>query len=163
MLRSGSASAGGIPPRKWISQWEPRPERSDGSGRWHRSNLTLLSDLARGLPAYADLLATVREGKDRLVAAGGVGALPGLLLAALSEDLGRPLAVVVADEEEAERLVLDLAAAGLTRIFQAPSPTLTPFQRIPPSLKARRDEFGLLAALAAGSFDAAVLPARALS
>jgi transcription-repair coupling factor (superfamily II helicase) len=95
--------------------------------------------------------------------AGGAGALPGLLLAALSEDLERPLAVVVSDTEEAERLILDLAAAGLTRIFQAPAPTLTPFQRIPPSLKARRDEFGLLAALSSDSFDAAVLPARALS
>src|SRR6516165_7602049 len=99
MPRSDSASAGGTPPRRWISQWGPRRRPSDGSGRWRRSNLTLLTDLARGLSAYADLLATVREGKDRPVVAGGAGALPGLLLATLSEDLGLPLAVVVADDE----------------------------------------------------------------
>jgi transcription-repair coupling factor (superfamily II helicase) len=105
----------------------------------------------------------VREGRDRPVVAGGVGALPALLLASLSRDLEQPLLAVVPGEEEAERLRLDLRAAGLTRTFQAPAPTLTPFQRIPPSLKARRDEFGLLAALSAGAFDAAVLPARALA
>ncbi len=124
----------------------------------------MLADLARGLPAYADLLAAVREGKNRPVVAGGAGALPGLLLAALARDLARPLALVVPNEKEAERLLGDLAAAGLTKIFHAPAPTLTPFQRIPPSLKSRRDEFGLLAALASpGSVEAAVLPARALS
>lgn len=95
--------------------------------------------------------------------AGAVGALPGLLLAALSEDLGRPLAVVVPDEKEAERLIADLSAGGLARVFHAPAPALTPYQRIPPSLKARRDEFALLAALREpGAVDAAVFPARAL-
>ena len=98
----------------------------------------MLADLARSLPAYADLLARVRRGDVRLTVAGGVGALPGILLAALGRDLGRPLAIVVADEKEAERLRGDLAAGGLTRLYHAPSPTLTPYQRIVPSLKARR-------------------------
>src|SRR5262249_56585018 len=111
-----------------------------------------------------DLLARVREGKDRPVVSGGVGALPGLLLAALQADLARPLALVVSDEKEAERLLCDLEAAGLTRVFHAPAPTLTPFQRIPPSLKSRRDEFSLLTALRSGAsgWDAAVLPPRSL-
>ena len=123
----------------------------------------MLADIVRGLPAYADLLAKVREGKDCPVVAGGVGALPGLLLAALARDLARPLSIVVADEKEAERLVNDLGAAGLERVFRAPAPSLTPFQRIPPSLKARRDEFALLSAFASpGSVDAAVFPARSL-
>lgn len=94
---------------------------------------------------------------------GAAGALPGLLLAALARDTGRTVAAVVADEKEAERLLLDLAAAGATRVFHAPAPTLTPYQRIPPSLKARRDEFALLAALnAVEPVDAIVLPARSL-
>jgi transcription-repair coupling factor (superfamily II helicase) len=123
----------------------------------------LLTSVTRSLPAYADLLAKVREGRDRPVVAGGVGALPGLLLAALASDLARPLSIVVSDEKEAERLGNDLAAAGLARVFRAPAPSLTPFQRIPPSLKARRDEFALLSAFASpGAVDAAVLPARAL-
>ena len=83
----------------------------------------------------------------RAVVSGGVGALPGLLLAALSRDLDRRLAILVPDEEAAERLALDLEAAGLAGVFRAPAPALTPYQRIPASLKARRDEFRLLSAL----------------
>ncbi|HEX4440838.1 MAG TPA: transcription-repair coupling factor [Thermoanaerobaculia bacterium] len=122
----------------------------------------MLRDLARDVSRYADLLEAIRTGEDRLVVSGGVGALPAVLLAALSEDLGRPLAVVVAGERDAEALVGDLAAAGGPRVFHAPAPTLTPYQRIPPSLKARRDEFALLTALAAGGNLAAILPARSL-
>ena len=107
----------------------------------------LLSDLVRGLPSYTDLLERVRRGEDRVAAsgganhvvvAGGVGALPSLLLAALAQDLARSLAIVVASEKDAERWVGDLAAAGhpAERVFHAPAPTLTPYQRIPASLKA---------------------------
>jgi transcription-repair coupling factor (superfamily II helicase) len=125
--------------------------------------MSVLTDLARDLPAYADLREKLRGGESRLTLAGGVGALPGLLLAALAEDLGRPLSIVVPDEKEAERLRCDLEAAGLTRVFHAPAPTLTPYQRIPASLKSRRDEFALLSALAEpGAVEAVVLPARSL-
>ena len=131
----------------------------------------LLSDLVLGLPSYTDLLERVRRGEDRakVVISGGVGALPALLLAALARELSRSLAVVVASEKDAERWVEDLQAAGLTRVFHAPAPTLTPYQRIPASLKARRDEFSLLTALSdskgapsKGAPIAAVLPARSL-
>lgn len=122
----------------------------------------MLRDLARDVSRYADLLDGVRRGDDRLVVAGGVGALPAVILAALAEDLGRPLAVVVSGERDAEALTGDLAAAGGPRVFHAPAPTLTPYQRIPPSLKARRDEFALLTALSAGGPLAAILPARSL-
>ncbi len=92
-----------------------------------------------------------------------MGALPAALLAALSRDLSRSLAIVVASEKDAERWVGDLGAAGLPRVFHAPAPTLTPYQRIPASLKSRRDEFALLTALSGnGGPIAAVLPARAL-
>jgi len=122
----------------------------------------MLADLVRTLPAYAELVARLRAG-ERPIVAGGAGALPGLLLAALSADLAAPLAIVVADEKASESLSEDLTAAGLTGIFHAPAPSLTPYQRIPPSLKARRDEFGLLAALRTpGAVRAAILPARSL-
>jgi transcription-repair coupling factor (superfamily II helicase) len=123
----------------------------------------ILSDIARGLPGYGELLAAVSESPRRLVVAGGVGALPGLLLSALARDAGRPLAIVVADEKEAETLRCDLEAGGLRLLFHAPSPTLTPYQRIAQSLKAQREEFTLLAALRAPEMlEAAVLPARSL-
>ncbi len=79
----------------------------------------MLKDLARSFPLYADLLEKVRRG-DPLLVAGGVGALPAALLAALREDLERPLALVVANEKEAERWIGDLAAAGLARVLHAP-------------------------------------------
>jgi transcription-repair coupling factor (superfamily II helicase) len=133
-------------------------------GAARRSDISvLLRDLVRGLPFYADLLEKVRGAEVRLSVSGGAGSLPAVLLASLSRDLGRPLAVVVAAEKDAERLLGDLAAAGIEPLFRAPAPTLTPYQRIPSSLKARRDEFSLLAALTGGGgWGAAVLPARSL-
>ena len=123
---------------------------------------SLLARLVREGPGYPAILERIAAGA-RPVVAGAPGSLPGLLLAAIARDLGRPLAVVVADEREAEALLADLAAGGITRAFAAPSPTLTPYQRIPASLKARRDEFALLAALAArDGVEAVVLPARSL-
>jgi transcription-repair coupling factor (superfamily II helicase) len=103
----------------------------------------LLRDLVRGLSAYADLLAEVRRGEDRLVVSGTVGALPAILAAALVQELERPLVAVVASEKDAERFVGDLAAAGLSRVFHAPAPTLT-------ALRSRTKSW------------AAVLPARSL-
>ncbi|MDQ6894881.1 MAG: hypothetical protein M3167_19680 [Acidobacteriota bacterium] len=122
----------------------------------------MLADLIRSFPSYSGLLARVRAG-ERPVVSGGAGALPGLILAAAARDLGVPVAVVVPDEKAAEVLRGDLFAGGLTRVFHAPAPTLTPYQRIPPSLKSRRDEFGLLGALQSQeTVEAIVLPARAL-
>ena len=123
----------------------------------------MLTQLVRTLPSYADLLSRIRRAEGPVVVVGAVGALPGLLLAALGQDFARPIAAVVPDENEAERLRADLSAAGLERVHHAPAPTLTPYQRIPASLKARRDEFALLAALAgAEPVDSIVLPARSL-
>ena len=69
---------------------------------------------------------------------------------------------MVPDEKASESLRGDLAAAA-DGVFHAPAPTLTPYQRIPASLKARRDEFGLLSALRnPGEVRAVVLPARSL-
>ncbi|MEO8191760.1 MAG: transcription-repair coupling factor [Acidobacteriota bacterium] len=122
----------------------------------------MLADLVRGFPSYADLLARVSRGESPVIA-GAAGALPGIVLSALSRDLDRPLAIVVPDEKAAESLTDDLVASGVPRVFHAPALTLTPYQRIPPSLKARRDEFGLLSALRdPGSVRAVVLPARSL-
>ncbi|HEY3169779.1 MAG TPA: DEAD/DEAH box helicase, partial [Thermoanaerobaculia bacterium] len=126
-----------------------------------RSNL--LVEVARRVADYRALVERLSRGERGATVAGAAGALPGVLLAALRNDLGRPVAVVVHDEEEAERLRTDLSAAGLERVFHAPAPGLTPYQRIPPSLKARRDEFALLSALSrAGGVDAIVLQARSL-
>ena len=122
-----------------------------------------LTDIARSLPRWTE----IREGASGegapQVIAGAVGALPGILIAALQQDLRGPIAVVVPDEKLAQEVIGDLRAAGLAKVFHAPAPALTPYQRIPPSLKSRRDEFSLLAALRQPeALEACVLPARSL-
>ncbi|HVE66018.1 MAG TPA: transcription-repair coupling factor [Thermoanaerobaculia bacterium] len=125
--------------------------------------MSLLAELARNLAAHRELLDRIRSGHGTTTIAGAAGALPGALLSALALDLGRPVAAVVGDVKDAERLHTDLTAAGLERVFHAPAPALTPYQRIPPSLKSRRDEFALLSALGRpDGVQAIVLPARAL-
>jgi transcription-repair coupling factor (superfamily II helicase) len=125
--------------------------------------VNLLVEIARDVPGYRSVVDRISASQETTTIAGAAGALPAALLAALRRDVGRPLAVVVADEEESEALRRDLAAAGLDRVYHAPAPALTPYQRISPSLKARRDEFALLSALrAAENVDAIVLPARSL-
>ena len=125
--------------------------------------MSLLGDVVRQIPAYPALLEKLSRGEPAGTVASAAGSLPAILLALLSGDLARPLAIVVADEREAARLLDDLRAAGLSSVFHAPAPSLTPYQRIPPSLKARRDEFALLSALARREgVEAIVLPARSL-
>ena len=124
---------------------------------------SLLADLARSLPIEPELRGVLAADGEPAVVAGAVGALPGLLLASLGRDLGLPVAVVAPDEKMAQEILGDLRAAGLDAVFHAPAPSLTPYQRILPSLKSRRDEFSLLAALQEpGGWQACVLPARAL-
>jgi transcription-repair coupling factor (superfamily II helicase) len=84
------------------------------------------------------------------------------VLRALGIDLGRPVAVVVADEKIASAVAGDLRSAGGASVFVAPSPSLTPYQRVLPSLKFRRDEIALLSAWSRGRADGFILPARAL-
>jgi transcription-repair coupling factor (superfamily II helicase) len=139
------------------------PEAHLAPERERAGEPNLLVEIARGIGEYRTFVGRLGRGERPSTVAGAAGALPGILLAALRLDLARPLAIVVADEEESERIRQDLAAAGLSRVFHAPAPALTPYQRIPPSLKARRDEFALLSALrAAEGVDAIVLPARSL-
>jgi hypothetical protein len=104
----------------------PRRDSLAPAARRQDPNLTFLSDAVRGIPAYEDLLQRVRKGGSRSVVSGGVGALPGLLLARLARDIGRRLAVLVADEKESERIATDLRAGGMSGVFRAPAPNLTP-------------------------------------
>src|SRR5438445_2843183 len=151
---SGGARSTSCEPGSGVLSFSGMPEDKESN---------LLVEIARELAGYRDLRDRLARGESGGTIASAAGALPGALLAALRRDLDRPVAIVVADEEEAERLLADLSAAGLSSVFHAPAPTLTPYQRIPPSLKSRRDEFALLAALSrTEGVDAIVLPARSL-
>ena len=176
--RSASAWAGGPPRRKSTSPPRPRSRPSRGcarSRRWRAPRVELLygtrfssccSRISSSVFLRTRTSSSGSEGeRTASVISGGVGALPALLLAALARELSRSLAVVVASEKDAERLGRGPRAAGLPRVFHAPAPTLTPYQRIPASLKARRDEFSLLSRRSTGSRGARsprCLPARAL-
>jgi transcription-repair coupling factor (superfamily II helicase) len=95
-----------------------------------------------------------------IVVSGAVGALPGAILAQLSES--RPIIVVTADETAASAIAADAEAFGATLACVAPEPSLTPYQRVGPSLKYRKSEFALLSALSEGTCRIAAIPARFL-
>jgi transcription-repair coupling factor (superfamily II helicase) len=123
--------------------------------------------LARGIPEVAEACrrlrgAEVRLPEGRLVFSGAVGPLPGLVLAALATELGEPLILITPDETSASRAAADASAAGLSGVFLAPEPSLTPYQRVAPSLKFRKTEFALLSSLAEGCFRLAAVPVRFL-
>jgi len=94
------------------------------------------------------------------VVSGAVGALPGAIVALLSEN--HPVLVVAADETAAETVASDAAAFGASSPCVAPEPSLTPYQRVAPSLKYRKSEFALLSTLAEDSCPLAAIPARFL-
>src|SRR4029079_4730976 len=122
----------------------PSPVKEESAPK----SVSLLGEVVRQDPAYPALLEKLSRGESAGTVASAAGSLPATLLALLSGDLARPLAIVVADEREAARLLHYVRAAALSSVSHAPAPSLTPYQRIPPSLKARRDEFALLSALA---------------
>ena len=94
------------------------------------------------------------------VVAGAVGALPGAISALLSQS--RPVLVVTADENAAQAVAADAEAFGAEGVCVAPEPSLTPYQRVAPSLKYRKSEFALLSALAEKSCRVAAVPVRFL-
>ena len=97
------------------------------------------------------------------VISGAVGALPGLILAVLGRRTGKTILVVTPGEESAASIAADVQAFGLEEVSTAPEPSLTPYQKVLPSLKYRKSEFALLSALATGACRVAVVPARFLS
>ena len=125
----------------------------------------MLTDLVRGVPLLRGPPREGPAGRGPPVVAGGVGALPAAHRSRRSRGTSALRWRRRARTRRTPRSWIgDLGAAGLERVFHAPAPTLTPYQRIPPSLKSRRDEFSLLTALAGGGppIGAVVSPARAL-
>ena len=74
----------------------------------------------------------------------------------------RPVIVIAADETIAASIASDAEAFGSPVSSVAPEPSLTPYQRVAPSLKYRKSEFALLSALSDGSCRVAAIPARFL-
>ncbi|MGH9441428.1 MAG: transcription-repair coupling factor [Thermoanaerobaculia bacterium] len=93
---------------------------------------------------------------------GAVGALPGLILSALAGKRPGTILLIAADEDSAAAVAADAAAFGLSGVFVAPEPSLTPYQKVLPSLKYRKSEFSLLSGLASGACRLAAIPARFL-
>ena len=128
----------------------------------------LLTDLVPSVfLSYADLLERVRKGEDRVAVV--VSGASALCRRSCSRALARGPRAAARDrrrEREGGRALgrRPRRPRGMPRVFHAPAPTLTPYQRIPASLKARRDEFSLLTALRGRRprLGAAVLPARSL-
>jgi transcription-repair coupling factor (superfamily II helicase) len=103
----------------------------------------------------------VRPGEP-LVVSGAAGSLPGLALAVLTRELSGVILLVTPDEKTAETIARDAGAAGAEGICQAPEPSLTPYQKVAPSLKFKRSEFAMLSALRDGACRLALVPVRFL-
>jgi transcription-repair coupling factor (superfamily II helicase) len=97
------------------------------------------------------------------VISGAVGALPGLILSALAQRKEGPVLLVTPGEESAAEVASDAEAFGLSGVCAAPEPSLTPYQKVLPSLKYRKSEFALLSGLISGTCRLAAIPARFLS
>ncbi len=128
-------------------------------------NETLIASLRRRVldhPTFADV---VRRIDQRRIELTGLSIeARALLLAAMHEALGKRLAVVVANDAAVGDLELAL------RLFHSrpdcvaffPSPSLSPYQEISPSLGVVREEIRALGQLARGSVEILIAPARAL-
>jgi transcription-repair coupling factor (superfamily II helicase) len=102
--------------------------------------------------------------RDRIVVTGLAFEARALLFAALRERLGRPMAIVAAGDTEAGELAAALAlfAADPERVALYPTPSLSPYQDVAPSLAVIREEIRALARLVARSADFLIIPSRAL-
>ena len=72
--------------------------------------MKLLTDILRGVPEFQGLLAAVDNGGCPAAVTGLSGVHRAHFAAALHEETGRSVALVCADEGEAEQLARDLAA-----------------------------------------------------
>ena len=85
------------------------------------------------------------------------------MLAELSRAQGKTILLVTPDEDSARAVAADAEAFGLSGVLVGPEPSLTPYQKVLPSLKYRKSEFALLSGLSSGACRLAAIPARFLS
>jgi transcription-repair coupling factor (superfamily II helicase) len=105
-----------------------------------------------------------RIASDRLSITGLASDTRGLLLATLQELTGRRIAIIVPSDAELNTLEtsLRLFHPHPQRLAIYPTPALSPYQDVPPSLAVTRAEMLALGELSSGEVDTLVLPARAL-
>jgi len=85
-----------------------------------------------------------------------------LLLASLQQQLGRRLAIIVPTEQAELETALRLFHPDPDYVATYPTPSLSPYQDVPPSLAVVRDEIRALGRVAAKDVHLLIVPARAL-
>ncbi len=120
---------------------------------------SLRADLARA-SAFKRLV----EGEQRLDITGAAPGARALVLATLQETLRRRLAIVVPGDAAIDdfQAALSLFHSDPDRVSLYPSPSLSPYQDLSPSLGVVRNEIGALGMLIDGDVDVLIVPARAL-
>ena len=118
----------------------------------------LRSELARTSP-FRRLLA-----EPRLDVTGLAVEARGLLLATLQESAGRRMAIIVPGDASIDdfQSALRLFHREPRCVSAYPSPSLSPYQELSPSLGVVREEIHALGMLVAGELDLLIVPARAL-
>ncbi|HVT04078.1 MAG TPA: transcription-repair coupling factor [Thermoanaerobaculia bacterium] len=126
-------------------------------------NTALLESLRRsvsGSSAFSDLLHRLNEGAVEVT-----GASPearALILSTLQKLLGRRLAIIVPTEHPDLETALRLFHPDPGGVANYPTPSLSPYQDVPPSLAVIRDEIRALGRVAAGDVELLIIPVRAL-
>jgi transcription-repair coupling factor (superfamily II helicase) len=125
----------------------------------------LIADLRRRVIASGVAERILRGAEEGRIAVTGASLeARALILAALREQTGKRIAVVVPGDASLRDLVLglELFHGDARRVATYPAPSLSPYQDVPPSLAVIRDEIRALGRLVRGDADILVIPARAL-
>lgn len=117
-------------------------------------NLSGLLPLLNEIPAYRHLTETLQKSKGGGLSDGPfslslIASARPYLLAALQQDLGRPLLVVAAQPERAQQLYdeLRLWSARPEDVLRFPEPDALPYERVPWAMETVRGRLATLAAL----------------
>ena len=111
-------------------------------------NLGGLLSLLRELTAYRELLGRLRKGEDKETLS-LLRAVRPMLVAALAQDLERPILLLMARPEQVSSMVEQLRCwlPRPDRVFRFAAPEALPYERIPWSVETVRERMSALAAL----------------
>ncbi|NIO71060.1 MAG: transcription-repair coupling factor, partial [Anaerolineae bacterium] len=135
-------------------------------------NLSGLLSLLNEIPAYRHLVDTLQQSEDaghsddlslrpRTAPLSLIASARPYLIAALQQDLGRPILVVAAQPERAQQIYDELRVWSATpeSVLRFPEPDALPYERVPWAMETIGERLATLAALSPLSYPSSPIPA----